>query len=545
MMLRTLSISPLAFSLLILLTARNIAQDVEFASSNLPIVVLTTDGTPIPDEPKVPAQMGIIRTEGQRNFLTDPFTDYHGPITIELRGNSSLDYLQKQYLFKTVHESGDEVNVSLMDFPSEHEWILYAPYADKSLIRNTITYEIAREMGRYASRTRFCELVIDGRYEGVYALQESIKRDRNRVNIGKMTPDDEVGDAVTGGYILSIDHSVKPWDKGFAATFDHTGYFTYWFVYPTSKKITPVQEDYIRTFIGTFDDAMRRPDFFHPTRGYQSMIDADSFVDYILINELANNVDGYTASLHLHKDRNSRGGKLKAGPVWDFNIAYGNAWFNGGTWTSGWRIHMGRIPYWWRVLLTDTAFVNRLQNRWYSLRQSTLSDARINSRIDSLALHLDEAKDRHFQRWLLLGQYVWPNAFAGETYVEEIDYLKTWLRDRLAWIDENLPSIGTVESDIMMSANEPPHDDAVILSVHPYPSSGTVFTEYRLAKDAYVQIILQDMLGREVLRLPAEYRRVGIQRVSLQMNHLPSGPYTALLLIDRKIVDTERVILSK
>jgi hypothetical protein len=179
--------------LVLLFSSQAGGQTVELTSSNLPIVVIETGGIDIPDDPKIPAVMGIIRGGGMRNTLTDPFTDYHGPIGIELRGTSSLAYDQKQYAVETRDSLGDEREVVLMEFPEESDWILYAPYVDKSLMRNVLLYNTAREMGRYASRTRFCELVIDGKYQGVYVLMEKIKRDRNRVNISKLDPETDHG----------------------------------------------------------------------------------------------------------------------------------------------------------------------------------------------------------------------------------------------------------------------------------------------------------------------------------------------------------------
>ena len=185
--------------------ARLPGQNEAFRSSNLPIVVIETGGQSIPDEPKIPAFMGIIRGTGARNHIADPFTDYHGPIGIELRGNSSLVYDQKQYGLETWNDEGEEENAALMGFPKEHDGVLYAPAADKSLLRNVLVYHIAREMGRYASRTRFCELVIDSVYMGVYVFMEKIKRDKNRVAVSKLEPHVEHGEELTGGYMFSID----------------------------------------------------------------------------------------------------------------------------------------------------------------------------------------------------------------------------------------------------------------------------------------------------------------------------------------------------
>ncbi len=522
------------------------AQSVNFTSSNLPIVVIETDGIEIPDEPKVPARMGIIRNAEGRNYIDSAFTDFSGPIAIELRGNSSQMYEQKQYLFKTLDSAGSEANVSLMDLPAEHEWILYGPYVDKSLMRNVLAYRLANDMGWYASRTRLCELLLDGEYRGVYVLMENIKRDKNRVNIAKLGADIVTGQPLTGGYILAIDHNTKAGEKGFAGANDSAGYFVYWYVYPSPSNIVVQQEWYIQNYIRSFEDLMRHPAFNEPIRGYTSFLDVASFVDYILINEWANNVDGFVASVYLHKDRQSIAGKLVAGPVWDFNIAFGNADYSDSQLTSGWRMHYGRVPFWWRRLLQDPAFVDRLESRWRELRTSTMKDERLEALIDSLASRLDEAQQRHFQRWSLLGQKIWPNAFVGETFAEELGYLRQWLQSRAVWMDGNLRTIAlqdeTGGTTLVQTDSSPA---PITLSVHPLPSRGTVTVRYSLPQAGFAQVVLRDMLGREVRRSVLDERNAGSHVLSFNLHELPNGLYQAVLIHNGTSVLSTNIVLVK
>ncbi|MCZ7556666.1 MAG: CotH kinase family protein [Bacteroidia bacterium] len=508
------------------------AQRVEFTASSLPIVVINTDGVEIPDEPKVPAYMGIIRSSSGANHIDSTFTDYDGLISIELRGNSSLTYDQKQYLFKTVSSSGQDSNVVLMDFPAEHEWILFGPAVDKSLMRNVLMFRIARELGWYASRTQFCELVLNGDYRGVYVLMENVKRDKSRVNISKIAGDITSGEPLTGGYILAIDHNGKQNDKGFAAAEDSLGTFVYWYIYPSPKNINVQQEWYIQGYVKSFEALMRHPAFNDPLRGYAAFLNLDSFIDYILLNEWSNNVDSYVASAYLHKDRQSAGGKLTAGPVWDFNIAFGNANYAGGERSSGWRIHYERVPFWWRRLLQDTAFVSRLEKRWTELRASSLHEERVGHIIDSVATLLDEAQVRHFLRWDLLGTYIWPNAYVGESYLDEVDYLKNWIRDRLHWMDRNLPSIALpLDKGMTTAADFSVTDDAPSITVYPTPSAGSVTVRYETAATAGVEVVVRDLLGRVVQRV-TQGAVTGGTAHALQM-HLqdqPTGLYQIILM---------------
>ena len=122
---------------------------------------------------------------------------------------------KKQYALETQDDLGNNLNVPLLGMPAENDWILYAPYSDKSLIRNVLAYKLSWDVGRYASRTRLCELVLNGDYRGLYVLMEKIKRDKNRVDISTLNPDEITGDDLTGGYIIKIDksagESVRGW----------------------------------------------------------------------------------------------------------------------------------------------------------------------------------------------------------------------------------------------------------------------------------------------------------------------------------------------
>src|SRR5690606_24210146 len=164
---------------------------VTFTSSNLPIVVINTNGQIIPDDEKITADMGIIYNgPGIRNNITDPFNNYNGKIGIEVRGSTSQWFPKKQYAVETRDISGEDTSVSLLGFPEESDWILFAPYNDKSLMRDVLVYKVSSLLGRYASRSMYCEVVLNSEYVGVYVLLEKVKRDGDRVDIKKLEPGD-------------------------------------------------------------------------------------------------------------------------------------------------------------------------------------------------------------------------------------------------------------------------------------------------------------------------------------------------------------------
>ena len=165
----------------------------------------------------------------------------------------------------------------------------------------------------------------------------------------------------------------------------------------------------------------------------------------MLINELSKNVDGYRLSAFLYKQRVSEGGKIVAGPLWDFNLTYGNADYCQGWLTTGWELDFNSYcgggwdnPFWWKRLLQDPWYATQVNCRWQELRNGVLSNSSLNAYIDSLANVLASPATRHYEKWPILGVYVWPNSFVGNTYQEEIDFLKSWINDRLIWMDANM-----------------------------------------------------------------------------------------------------------
>jgi hypothetical protein len=417
------------------------AAEVQFESSDLPIVIIDTGGRDIPDEPKLDAMMKIIDNgQDARNHLADTNYNYNGHIGIEIRGSSSQIFPKKQYAIETRDDTGQGTDVLLLGLPAENDWILYAPYNDKSLIRNVLAYGLAREMGRYASRTRFCEVVLNGDYHGLYVLMEKIKRNKNRVDIAKLKTDSS---DITGGYIIKIDKQEGAQTMGWYSAYRSNGKPIYYqYHYPSEEDITEPQKVYIQGQIGQFEALMAGPGYRDPANGYNSMIDTGSFVDFLILTEMARNVDGYRLSAFLYKDKDSAGGgKWNMGPLWDLDLAFGNANFHDGYLTSGWQLDFSeanddhQIPFWWQQLRGDSAFRLAIGARWRSLRAGVLKGERINSLIEEVFREIYEAQSRNFLRWPVLDLYVWPNAFIGMTYEEEILYLKGWIAQRLRWLD--------------------------------------------------------------------------------------------------------------
>jgi len=421
-----------------------------FNQSNLPIVVINTSGQNIVDDPKIICDMGIIYNgPGQRNHLSDPHNDYSGKIAIEIRGSSSQSFPKKSYGFETRGPNTQiDSNVSLLGMPLEHDWILSANYTDKSFCRNVLAYRLANEMGHYAVRTRFVDVVINGTYKGIYVLMESIKRDKDRVDVKKLYSNETTYPNISGGYIIKIDKTTGAGGSGWNSPYqpiNHSNnqkiYFQY--DYPKPDSIVLAQKSYIQAYVDSFESSLNGPNFIDSALGFAKYIGNNSFIDYFFSNEISKNVDGYRISSYLYKDKEKT---LKAGPIWDYDIAWGNANYCSANLTSGWSYQPActgdsyQPPFWWSKMLQDTNYANQMKCRWVEFRSSILSTSHINGIIDSIAQVLDESKDWNFTAWPILGVYVWPNPSPyPSTYAGEISNLKSWIGSRLSYMDANLP----------------------------------------------------------------------------------------------------------
>lgn len=499
-----------------------------FTSSNLPIVILNTNNQTIPDEPKIEAEMKMIDNGlGNLNYVTDFPNAYSNKIGIERRGSSSADFPQKSYGFETRDVNGTVKDTILFGMPKEHDWILYAPYNDKSCMRNILTYELANKMQHYASRTILCELVLNGQYQGIYTLMEKIKRDPNRVDIAKLLPTDIYGDDLTGGYIIKIDKTtgsnVDGWTSNYQAADNSDINFQYH--YPKSDVIEPQQKDYIQAYVDSFETALAGPNFANPTTGYRKYSVPETFIDFLILNEISKNVDGYRLSTFFHKEKDSKGGKLRMGPTWDFNLAWWNADYCAGNDATGWQYDFSNTcpggwqpPTWWARMLEDPWFQDELKCRWTILRQTFLSNDSLDAKIDSIAQYIDTAKDRHFEKWPLLGSYTWPNPEPiPADYPEEITALKTWIINRATWIDNNI--LGTCHLGIV-------EQEIASLSVYPNPFNEDLQVSWFSTGMSNTQIKLFNLNGNEIsfLELTPSY---GMNEVQLNnfSNTLSSGIY--------------------
>lgn len=507
-------------------------------STRLPIVFINTNWQFIPNEPKITVDFKIMsKGVGVMNRVTDPYTNYNGKAGIEKRGSISQLWPQNSYSVETQDVTGLELNVSLLGMPSEHDWVLYGPYDDHSLMRNSLSYKLAREMGHWSPKTKFCEVLkqefaATPTYHGIYLLTEKIKRDKNRVDISKLTPIDNVGDALTGGYIIAIDKNIWAGDSGFTTKKSPPVFIKY--VYPKSDDITPQQVTYIQNYIDSVETVLLRPNFTDPVNGYRKYINVGSFIDYFLIIEMSKSIDAFKRSAYMYKDKDSKGGKLTAGPYWDFNSAWWNPHQCGFDDPTGWAYPMTcwvnssyPVPFWWSRMLEDPAFTQELKCRWTALRQTTLSTAHIFQQIDSMTAYVNAsgAHIRHFKRWDIT-----------ETFQGQVDTLKWWITNRIAWMDANMP--GTCAVGI---SDNNSFDDSFTVYPNPAQNNVNITMNFNATENLSVQLI--DLLGRVVLSVPDQNYSTGYHQITLPLTDIPPAVYY-LQLISKNSRATKKLVVS-
>lgn len=390
--------------------AQDVNPDTKTFKSNLPIILIDTE-TQLTNIEKRPAHMRVIYAQGRKQYSSDE-TEYQfdGPIRIKLRGNSSLSFSQKKYTFETRDAEDKEFDVALLGMPAEHDWVLLAPYTDVSMMRDAFAFQLWRDMGYWAPRTVMCEVVVDGKYAGVYSLAESIKRGPDRVNVAKLKKTDTEGRDLTGGYLLRID-TYDESDATFTSSVAGVGQglfmsqITWTCMYPKKKNLQPEQLNYIKSYIDDMERTFESDNYADPVDGYAKYIDVASFVDYFIHTELSLNADAYKRSAYFYKDRQNEdgtGGLLHAGTVWDYNLAYGCCSFCNADDIDAWAFegcNTNPTPAFWTRLVHDPSFFNQVKKRYAELRKTTLSTKHLYAIVDGFASQLQQAQKRHFARF--------------------------------------------------------------------------------------------------------------------------------------------------
>jgi hypothetical protein len=427
-------------------------------SSQLPVLVIDNlgAGPQVKDGIDHPSWLFSYTSRGSAPSIFGAAPELVSPLTTSVRGSSSADFPKKGYNVKFTDPAGKSREQSLLGLPAHEKWALVAPWSfDLTYINNAFVYALSNQMGRWAPRTRVVEVFHNANggdvdatdYAGIYVVTDRIEIADDRIDLKEMSKSDVAGPAVTGAYVLKID--VKDPDEiGWATqrNVPEQGYNSIVLVAPKADEIAPAQLTYIQSYVQQMEDALAAERSIGFTRRtYLDFIDRDSWVDHHLLNVFVCNPDAFTRSAYFTKESN---GKLKAGPVWDFDRAMNchwdarsqryDVWFGLGTpdyWRTGW----------WGMIAEDPEFMQDWIDRWQTLRQGPLENNNLSAIVDGYANQIGEAAARR-------DAARWPDSVnPWGSYAAQIDQMKRWLHNRTRWIDEQFvasprlsPAGGTV-----------------------------------------------------------------------------------------------------
>lgn len=442
-------------------------------TSDLPIIVLDNLGGEVPDREFQDSTFALYDVDPATGLssLSNPadLTSLSGQ---HRRGRSTFGQPKLNLRIELRDSAGDDQSRSLLGMPSESDWALYAPWTiDRAMVRHSLMYDLGRQAGSWAPRTRFVEVYsnYDGGdlsandYVGVYVLMEVIKRDGNRVDIAELTPTQNSEPDITGGYILQIDipePGDAAWDsaRGFPQ-----GNAQFIPVEPEGVDLAQAQADYIRDYVDEFEDALFGPNFTDPDLGYQAYFDAEAAIDFHLLNTFAANPDAFRLSTYLTKDR---GEKLAFGPLWDFDRGLGPDEDDRAADPTQWMSDEAYlwVTQYWNRLFDDANFEQRWVDRWQELRQTVFSDSNLQATLRGQTDQLAEAQARNAARW---GAGIAPNggplSTEGGGWAGEVSHLENWLLARVAWIDTQTiaqptitPTPGNVASNTLVTLSAQP-----------------------------------------------------------------------------------------
>ena len=384
--------------------------------TNLPTVTIHTLNGEIPydKEHDIVSQLTIISDNGTK-LLSEPGGTRE-------RGNASRDFPKKPWRIKF------DKKQNVLDAPAKaKKWTLINNYGDKTLMRNLLAFELSHRMGMsYTPYGTAVDVLMNGEYKGCYQLCDQIDINKNRVPITEMTPEDNDGDALTGGYLIEVDayaNKETSWfnsNKGNPVTIKS----------PDDNEITSQQSQYIKNYFNTMEQQ------------WSTYLDLNSFLRHFLVGELSGNTDTYW-SVYMYKERNDS--KLYTGPVWDFDLAFNNdkriypvnqktdyIYRSGGSCAGKMKTFVDNI------VVSNNAAKQQLLQIWDEVRQAGLTETNVVSFIDDWEQQLQQSQRLNFLRWPILSQRVHQNPQALGSYAKEVDVVRQYMKERIAWMDKKL-----------------------------------------------------------------------------------------------------------
>jgi len=378
--------------------------------TGLPIVYIEIDGS-VQIDSKDDYVLGDTNIDGGRDYENFP----SAPMKIRGRGNSTWEFPKKPFQMKL------DDKAEFLGMPNDKKWLFLAEYADKTMLRNTIAFEMGYISNLdWTPEAKFAEVFINGDYNGTYNITQKVEESDNRVAIGNT------------GYLLELDQleRLDSDDVYFESA------VTERFIINIKEPNLDAGSDeftYIENLITNFENNLFSQNFADEATGYRQYIDMDSFIDWFLISEITKNVDSmFFSSIFLNV---MPGEKIKMGPLWDFDLSFGNVDYADSRYPEGWWV---KYNPWYERLFEDPAFVEEVRNRFEYFNNNR--DYILN-KIDTYAEKLKWAQEENNDKWQTIGVYVWPNPVIFDTYQEEVDHMKAWYETRMDWLESALDDL--------------------------------------------------------------------------------------------------------
>jgi spore coat protein CotH len=371
--------------------------------TGLPIIYLSTEGS-VDITSKDDYIDGFVWLDGGRDYVSLNTV----PMEIRGRGNSTWGNPKKPYQMRLADK------FEFLGMPNDRKWLFLAEYSDKTMLRNTIAFELGYLSNLYWTPAgEFAEVYLNDSYIGTYNITQKVEEDADRVDLGD------------NGYLLEIDQLER---------LDVDDVY-----FETDKFLINVKEPEIEwgsaelqevsILIKEFEQSLFSAQFTDPINGYTKYIDIESFIDWFLISEITKNVDSqFFSSIYLHVV----GEKIKMGPLWDFDLSFGNVDYADPQFPTGFWV---KEHPWYKQLFTDPVFVDAVQERFAFFKAQ---QAMIVTEIRSQAARLQWAAQENDKKWQTIGIYVWPNPVVFDTYEAEVEHMIDWFNTRMDWLDIEL-----------------------------------------------------------------------------------------------------------
>ena len=329
------------------------------------------------------------------------------PMQIRGRGHSSWKGAKKPYKLKL----GEKM--AIMGMPKNKHWALLKPS------ENTVAgLQIGKLMDMaWTPSFRPVEVVLNGDYIGLYFLTETIRIDKNRVNIYEQKDKELDPNLINGGWLVEVDN----YRDECQITIPENNKWNLTLRYHSPEDLSNAQLQWLTDEFKAINSTIYSSD--KTSKAWEEYIDVESMARFFILHEVMDNPDGFHGSFYLHKDL-SNNSKWIAGPIWDL-VCYNR---DKTDYTFRMKVHYSFTPHWIGEILQYDSFCKSVADVWDEIYPNKLSE--IYEYIDTLVLPLASAWNKDCERW---------NEDPTQTAELRAERIKTALSRNIEWFNAHLP----------------------------------------------------------------------------------------------------------